>query len=257
MIRIAVCDNEKDARDYLSRLVRKQYAECEITENHSGQEYLAGDGRFDLVFLEMKLQIPGDGMELAAEIRRRDGEKQPLIVFVTAYEKYVYDAFDVGAFQYLLKPVNERRFAAVLKRAVEQIQSKVKRPKQSLIIQYAGVSKAINLDSIYYAESQGHKVILHREDGKLEYYAKIGALEKELNGQFFRIHKGYLVNFAFIDGYSKTAVTLTNGFSVPHGQLPRDAPKGTENARPHIPPAPRAASAKAPHHAPPPPPCAS
>ena len=37
-----------------------------------------------------KLQIPGDGMKLAQEIRSRVGEKQPLIVFVTAYEKYVY-----------------------------------------------------------------------------------------------------------------------------------------------------------------------
>ena len=49
------------------------------------------------------------------------------------------------------------------------------------------------------------------KEGNLEYYAKIGALEKELCGQFFRIHKGYLVNFSFVDGYSKTAVILTNG----------------------------------------------
>ncbi|MCI8299317.1 MAG: response regulator transcription factor [Lachnospiraceae bacterium] len=211
MIRIAVCDSEKDARAYLSELVKKQYAECEITEYHSGREYLAGKGGFDLVFLDMKLQIPGDGMKLAQEIRSRVGEKQPLIVFVTAYEKYVYDAFDVGAFQYLLKPVNERKFASVLERAVEQIQSGMKNQKQSLVIQYAGASKAICLDSIYYAESQGHKVILHMEDSKLEYYAKISALEQELCGQFFRIHKGYLVNLSFVDGYSKTAVLLTNG----------------------------------------------
>ncbi len=150
-------------------------------------------------------------MKLAMEIRNRDREKQPLIIFVTAYEKYVYDAFDVGAFQYLLKPINEKRFGAVFKRAVKQIKSGVKRPKQSLVIQHAGASKAICLESIYYAESQGHKVILHMKDERLEYYAKIGALEEELYGQFFRIHKGYLVNLAFVDGYSKTAVTLTNG----------------------------------------------
>ena len=71
MIRIAVCDNETDARAYLSELVRKQYAECEITEYYSGEEYLAGEGGFDLVFLEMKLQTPGDGMKLAVEIRNR------------------------------------------------------------------------------------------------------------------------------------------------------------------------------------------
>jgi len=55
-----------------------------------------------------------DGMELARNIRAVDIGRQPIIVFVTGYEKYVYDAFDVGAFQYLVKPVDEKKFAAVV-----------------------------------------------------------------------------------------------------------------------------------------------
>ena len=48
-----------------------------------------------------------DGMEMAKRIRGMEDIKQPIIIFVTGYEKYVYDAFDVGAFQYLLKPIDE------------------------------------------------------------------------------------------------------------------------------------------------------
>ena len=63
----------------------------------------------------------------------------------------------------------------------------------------------------YYIESSNHKVELHLKDGEFVCYAKIGDLELELQDQFFRIHKGYLVNLAYVAGYSKTEVTLANG----------------------------------------------
>ena len=53
--------------------------------------------------------------------------------------------------------------------------------------------------------------MLHLKDSTLEYYAKLGDLEQELQGQFCRIHRGILVNLAYVEEYSKTTVTLTNG----------------------------------------------
>ena len=67
------------------------------------------------------------------------------------------------------------------------------------------------LDSIYYIESSDHKVILRLKDGEFTCYAKIGDLELELQDQFYRIHKGYLVNLSYVSGYSKAEVTMTNG----------------------------------------------
>ena len=80
-----------------------------------------------------------------------------------------------------------------------------------LTLQSANTSRTVPLDSIYYIESSNHKVELHLKDGEFACYAKIGDLELELQDQFFRIHKGYLVNLAYVEGYSKTEVTLTNG----------------------------------------------
>ena len=79
--------------------------------------------------------------------------------------------FDVGAFQYLLKPIDEQRFAEVFDRTAA----------------------------------------LRFKDGELEYYEKTGRLEEKLQGQFFQIHKGDPVNFAYVDGDDKTEVTHTNG----------------------------------------------
>ena len=218
MIKIAVCDDEKNIRSYLTSLIREKKAECEITEYASADEYLSSGLEHDLLFLDIELKGSAsgmDGMGVARQIRSMEQIKQPVIVFVTGYEKYVYDAFDVDAFQYLVKPVNEQKFAEVFSRAQDKILSEAEQKKKTLLIQYAGANKAIPLDNIYYMESQKHKIVLYTKDGELEYYAKIGELEEELQGQFCRIHKGYLVNLSYVDEYSRTEIILTNGDKLP------------------------------------------
>ena len=214
MIRIAICDDEANTRAYLSSLIMAQSCPCEIVEYASADDCLADTREFDLLFLDIELAPSGDhldGMALARTIRERTTGPQPGIIFVTGYERDVFDAFDVGAFQYLLKPVDEEKFAQVFTRAVAQIGTAREKPGPVLTLQSANASKTVPLDSIYYIESSNHKVELHLKDGVFACYAKIGDLEVELQGQFFRIHKGYLVNLSYVDGYSKSEVTLTNG----------------------------------------------
>ena len=216
MIKIAICDDEANIRDYLSSLIGAQSCPCEIVEYASAGDCLADTQEIDLLFLDIELNTDRsglDGMALARKIREQVTEIQPVIIFVTGYERYVFDAFDVGAFQYLLKPVNEEKFAQVFARAVEQIAANRENPQKGrvLTLQSANTSKTVPLDSIYYIESSNHKVELHLKNGEFACYAKIGDLELELQDQFFRIHKGYLVNLAYVAGYSKRSVTLTNG----------------------------------------------
>ena len=214
MIRIAICDDEANTRAYLSSLIRAQSCPCEIVEYASAGDCLADTQELDLLFLDIELAPSGsglDGMALARTIRERTTGPQPVIIFVTGYERYVFDAFDVGAFQYLLKPVDEEKFAQVFTRAVAQIGTAREKPGPVLTLQSANASKTVPLDSICYIESSNHKVELHLKDGVFACYAKIGDLEVELQDQFFRIHKGYLVNLSYVDGYSKSEVTLTHG----------------------------------------------
>lgn len=220
MIDVAVCDDEKNIRAYICNLIRRQETECRITEYVSAEDYLSAGREHSLLFLDIEMKSGGDeeknGMWLARQLRSRKLAKQPVIIFVTGYETYVYDAFDVGAFQYLLKPVGEEKFSQVFERAVRQIAENGEKQKEApdrqvLIVPQGSEKRAIPFDDIYYLESQGHRIILALKGETVAYYAKIGELEKKLRGQFYRIHKGYLINLSHVEGYSRSEVTMTNG----------------------------------------------
>ena len=216
-IRIAICDDEQNIRSYLAALIRREDSSCRISEYASAEAYLAAGEDYDLLLLDIELGggagSPGsmDGMALARRLRSLPPDRQPLIIFVTGYESYVYQAFDVEAFQYLVKPVDEGRFADVFRRAAEKLSVLEKQRQRTLLVQYAGSSRVIPLENIRYVESHGHKLLLHLKEGTVEYYGKIGELELELGGQFARIHKGYLVNLRHVEEYARGQVTLTDG----------------------------------------------
>lgn len=212
MIRVGICDDDGNMRAYLAALAGAQEYACEVVLYASAAECLADGRAVDLLFLDIALGGGADGMALARQLRARGGV-QPLIVFVTGYEEYVFDAFDVGAFQYLLKPVDEEKFARVFARAAAQISAgqMPAPPARVLTFRCAGTSRTVPVDAIAYIESCDHKVIVHAREGEFACYAKIRDLEEELREGFFRIHKGYLVNLAFVAGYGKTEVTLANG----------------------------------------------
>ena len=219
MIQIAVCDDEANIRSYLVSLVKEQGTECEITEYASVKEYLSADREHELIFLDIEMSdgladgsdTVKNGMWLAREIRGRDNGKQPIIIFITGYREYVFDAFDVDAFQYLLKPIDTQKFTEVFQRAVKRIEMEKAQMQRMLVIPVGNANKGIPLKHIYYMESKNHKVVIRSIEGEFEYYAKMEDLEKELSGQFFRIHRGYLINLSYVDEYNKLEVTMMNG----------------------------------------------
>ena len=160
MILIAICVDYANTRSYLSSLIEAQSCPCEIVEYASAGDCLGDAQEIDLLFLDIALApysgLP-NGMDLARKIRERAVGTQPVLIFVTGYERYVFDAFDVGAFQYLLKPVDKEKFAQVFARAVEQIMSNRENPQKGpvLTLQSANASKTVPLNSICY--SKRHK----------------------------------------------------------------------------------------------------
>jgi len=102
MLQIAICDDEKSMGEYLKQLIENRLAddkEYRVKVFSSGAELLKNGKDFDIFFLDIHLKDMS-GIDMARSLRQ---ESEAVIVFVTALKEYVFDAFDVQAFQYLLK----------------------------------------------------------------------------------------------------------------------------------------------------------
>ena len=211
-MRIAICDDEKNIRELIGNKVAKQYPDAEIVFFSSGEELLLVDESIDILFLD--IQMSGiDGMETARELRKKD--KSVILVFVTAVEEYVFQAFDVGAFHYIVKPIDDGKFSDVLHRAVDEWSSQninEKEPEERyVLINNSGVHTKVILDEIVYAEVFNRKVVIHKLNGEIEYYGKMSDLESLAGDSFFRPHRAYLINFKYVEKYDATTIYLERG----------------------------------------------
>lgn len=214
MLKIAICDDEQPIREYLKRLVEK-CTEGEIRLFADGGELLADPTAFDLILLDISLNreqnaAEPDGMETARKIRERS---DALIIFVTALREYVFEGYDVGAFHYLLKPIDEQKFTEVMDRAICQIRSK--KNVEPLVIKVGGNYVRIPVDDILYAENQARKIMLHTKSKKEPYcFMKNGSAGAEAGRSLFRSHRGFLVNLQEVARYDNSNIELKNGENV-------------------------------------------
>ena len=220
MTRIAICEDERPAGELLHRQLLDWNKEIAVEEFDSPEGLLAA-GAFDLYFLDIGFCAGTNGMELAHSLRRRWG-REAVIIFVTGYEQYVYEAFDVEAFAYLLKPVEQKRLVEVCDRALARLDERERAP-ECFTVRVRTAVREIRIDNLVYVEGAGHKIILHLRGERLDCYAKMGELEQLLCGRFFRIHKGYLVNLSEVEAYNRTEVTLVGGARLPLSRYKYDA----------------------------------
>ena len=208
-MRIAICDDEKNIRELIASKVLKQYPEAEIVFFSSGEELLLSDKNMDILFLD--IQMSGrNGMETAKELRKKD--KTVVLIFVTAVEEYVFQAFDVGAFHYIVKPIDDAKFANILQKAVDEVNSrsiKEQAPEERYVmISNSGVHTKVILDEIVYAEVFNRKIVIHKINETIEFYGKMSDLEELAGDNFFRPHRAYLINFKYVEKYDATTVYL-------------------------------------------------
>ncbi len=211
---IAICDDEKQVCEWLKNKIQKRYPNAVIYCYQTGQELIEYDWTTypDILFLDIQMpQI--NGIELAQSLRKKGWKTS--IIFVTAYTDYVFDAFDVRAFHYLVKPVLEEKLDVVLDSAIKQVESfhivdnnTMQQGEKVIVVKSGGVYISIKSAEIMYAEVFNRKVIVHTTSECIEYYGKLRELESSLGIDFYRPHRAYLVHFKYVTKYDNRVIYI-------------------------------------------------
>lgn len=214
-MKIAVCDDEKEIRQILCEKIRNLNQTAELAVFESGEELLSSGYTADILFLDIQMEGK-NGIETAKSLRRQN--KTTVIIFVTALKEHVFEAFDVGAFHYLVKPFGDDKFREVFLRAVEQCRQAetVMQEKEDrcILIKAGGVHTRIFLKDIVYAEVYNRKVMIQCRDERIEYYGRLSDLEKQTGEDFFRSHRAYLIHFKYVVQYDASRIKMEKGTAL-------------------------------------------
>jgi two-component system LytT family response regulator len=220
-LRALIVDDEAPARLRIRELLSRNASVVLAGECASGPEAVAAIRGLqpDLLFLDV--QMPAmDGFRVLREV---GGDRLPLTIFVTAYDRYALAAFEAHALDYLLKPFSDERFGHALDRAIAHLGMQqsgdiatrmlaMLRQEDRLAVRVNGrvvILKAREIDwveaaGVYVELHSGKKVYLHR--------ASITELESRLSAaRFVRIHRSTLVN---LDRVRELAPRTHGEFSV-------------------------------------------
>lgn len=218
MIRVAVCDDEK----YMAGAVKKMAADFFRAQNIetvievflSGKELLKYEKTIDILFLDIQMKET-DGMETARILRRR-GFKGYLI-FITVLRETVFEAFEVQAYDYLVKPIEQSRFQKTMERVLASMQSA---GEANLLVQRGYESRLVPFEQIIFCEIIDRKVYLHLASLEIiDYYDRIENLETKLDGRFFRCHRSFLINLQYLRSYKNQTAYMEGGKQIPVSRL--------------------------------------
>jgi len=231
-LRVFIADDEADARDKLRRLLARNLDTLLVGEATNGLETVERVRalRPDLVLLDIRMPAL-DGLR-AVEILGAHLPSSPKVVFVTAYDEYAVRAFEVRAFDYLLKPFDAERLDAALERVRRQIDLE-HRPEASALqslfdrlqdapqaesvprgekylervcIQSAGRVEIVRMSDVEWIEACGNYARLHTSAGRPMLREPLRSLDQQLDPErFARIHRSAIVNLDRIREMRPTA----------------------------------------------------
>lgn len=213
---IAVCDDEKsyvdNIRQHLEFYSKDRNINLEIHTFCSGAALLNSNIKFNIAVLDV--EMPGvSGIEIGKILR----SKNPHIVllYITAYKKYLDEALNLNAARFFEKPLDSQRFYSGLDNAIKRIDDSTIKfflKDQKTIFQ-------INADDIIYVEIEqlGHrKTNVITTNGTYVSSNKITFWEEKLiSTVFVKTHKSYIVNMNYITKYERDTLELAKTYTVP------------------------------------------
>lgn len=209
MIRIAIVEDDSAQasllEEYLERYREEHGEGMKITVFPDGLEFV-DNYRADYDLVLMDIEMPHlDGLAAARKMRMLDTDV--CLIFITNMAQYALKGYEVGATDFLVKPVGYFDFSLKLRRALTQY-SKYRR-KIELRVHTPNGFACFSVSDVYYIESADHQLIYHTVQGCLQERGSIGAKEKELSVYHFaRCNNCYLVNLEHVSALKTNSVFI-------------------------------------------------
>ncbi len=215
MISIAICDDEKKLLDELEQNLNVLFksAAVKISTFLSADDLMdevMENGSFDIYILDV-IMPKTNGIELGTKLRQRGDNG--VIIYLTSAAGYAVMSYDVGAFFYLLKPVDSDKLTSVLNRAVKIIED---RKNKGTAVKTPGGVRFLRFDEIMYAELENRAVCYTISSGEkvISQYLRVPfreACAKLLDdGRFVMCGASFCVNLGFIKALEKNFIVLKN-----------------------------------------------
>ncbi len=221
-MRIAICDDERsDLEGFAERigmLTRKYNIAADLEYFDNGKQLLfhLDDNINPPNIIYLDIFLPGiSGIQTAKELRKRNylGE----IIFISNSDRYAFEAFDVDALNYIVKPtMQEDKFEEVFLKATQRAAKKV---REVITVSCAGENKVIPIADILYFEVSKYVVTVYFGEESFEFYSTLGKIENGMIGKgFVRVHRSFLVSQKHIREMNRQEIVLSNGAIVPVGR---------------------------------------
>lgn len=207
-LQIAVCDDERIFLDQLKKLLydysNTHRLELVVDEYQSGEQLLRSSDLYDIIFMDY--QLPGaNGLETAQELRKR--HNHCVLIFVTNYPDFVYDAFSVETFRFLCKPITKQMVCETMDAYFAHYGN-----DYPILLRSNYFSRKVETRDIVFLEASRKHCLIHTPKEVIEVNGPMAAIEAMLPSQhFFRIHKAYIINFNYVIKISHNEVHFTTG----------------------------------------------
>jgi two-component system LytT family response regulator len=240
--RALIVDDEPWARTRINSLLSAEPDFTVVRECAGGAEAVAAIAELapEVVFLDVQMPEIG-GFEVVEAI---GADAMPVVIFATAHQEYAVRAFDAGAVDYLLKPVDETRFRRTLERvrrdleaptaathALREAMARVRKGGQfaeRLVVNTSGRVVFVKVADIDWLEAAGNYVTIHAGREKFMFRETLRNLSERLDpAKFVRLHRSSVVNVERLRELSpwsrgEQVAVLNDGTQLPIGRAFRD-----------------------------------
>ena len=221
-LRIAIVEDQEPEARRLELLLRRAFQGdgpiC--TRFSSGDDLLVRftTGAYEVVFLDICM-AGTNGIETARQLREKD--PRLLIVFVTSSPEYVWDAFPVHPFDYLLKPYKEEKIALL----TAELRRVLCRQQPELEVRIARQIVRLPLTKIYYATAQNHYVRVVTDDGECRATANFAQVQEQLQTQpeFLVCNRGVIINMSKVLRFEGDCIEMLDGTHLPVRQKDKNS----------------------------------